>query len=161
MDTINSLDLMVDTMVDTKVEKEPTEHQVTSVCQGETKYIWCKWGAVIKISSVFYGRLRRDDQCSISLPHYYRSGEASILVSLLMISLRYDCSLSSALKELAGRCNGARTCQVSPEPRPRGHFTNSPCPSYLQPWLSLTFLCVHMEGRASTGGVRTSDLHTG
>ena len=73
MDTINSLGLMEDTREETKKDaEEPTEHQVTSVCQGESKYIWCQWGAVIKITSVFYGRLREDDQCSISLPHYYR-----------------------------------------------------------------------------------------
>ena len=69
MDTINSLGLRGATREDSK---EPTEHQVTSVCQGQTKYIWCKWGSVIKITAVFYGRLRDDDECSISLPHYYR-----------------------------------------------------------------------------------------
>ena len=159
MDTINSLGLRGNTKED---NKEPTEHQVTSVCQGQTKYIWCKWGAVIKITEVFYGRLREDDQCQISIPHYYRLVIlASTLPSFLMSPFRYECSLSSAKKELAWSCNGGRTCQVSPDPRPRGPFTNSPCPSYLQPWLSLTFLCLDIQGRSSTGGVRTSDLDTG
>ena len=143
METINSLGLRADTK---EATREPTEQQMTSVCQGQTKYIWCKWGAVIKITSVFYGRLREDSECPISLPHYYR----------------YDCSLSSAGKELAGSCNGGRTCQVAPEPRPRGgKFTNSPCPSYLQPWLSLTFLCLDMRGRSGQAGGRTADLDTG
>lgn len=130
---------------DRREAEEPVEHEVRAVCQGQSRYIWCQWGAVIKIKAVFYGRKIEDSECPISLPHYYR----------------YDCRLSSAKKELAASCNGQRTCQVSPQSRPRGHFSNSPCPSYLQPWLSLTFLCVDMQGRTSSGGVRYGDLHTG
>ena len=107
----------------------PSEHEVTAVCQGQRRYIWCQWGAVIQISAAFYGRGGGDSHCPISVPHYYR----------------FQCRLSTASKELAASCNGRRTCQVSPEPRPGGHFSTSPCPSYLQPWLSLSFLCVDIR----------------
>jgi len=135
METLASLGLWQES----KETEEPEEHSVTSVCQGQSRYIWCQWGSVIKVTAAFYGRLRQDSQCPISLPKYYR----------------YDCGLSTAEKELAGSCNGKRSCQVSPEPRPRGQFSASPCPSYLQPWLSLTFLCLDMQGRTASGGVNT------